>query len=264
MRRSMTRKAVTLALFMALSGGRAHAQVGGDHHVLVLLVNFQDDTSEPITPADARTTFFDGSNSMSAFYAEASYGLLSLSGDVRGWYTLSMNCPLTNYDSAVLDAAVQMADPDVSFPSYQHLILYSPYVSGCSTRPHSVTVTLNTADGPVTLTVAYVFSGYSPGTSWHELGHGLGLVHGGSLTCANGVVDSSCSELEYGDSIDVMGGGFYSGHPSAYHKEKLGGLAPLAVRGNGAFQLDALETPSTGVQALKILRSTSGANTTYY
>src|SRR5882724_3160107 len=57
----------------------------GGQLTLVMLVNFQDNTSQPYTSSQAATAIFTDAN---AFVLENSYLQTSLTGTVVGWYTL--------------------------------------------------------------------------------------------------------------------------------------------------------------------------------
>jgi MG2 domain-containing protein/alpha-galactosidase-like protein/gametolysin peptidase M11 len=105
----------------------------------------------------------------------------------------------------------------------------------------------------------------------HELGHNLGLSHSHALDCGSAVIGSSCTAIEYGDELDIMGDG--PSHFNAYQKERLGwlnyGTSPpiTTVQANGTYALDPYETTGTNPKALKILKSTdptTGAQTYYY
>ncbi|MDL2718793.1 MAG: hypothetical protein PT977_13655, partial [Acidobacteriota bacterium] len=55
----------------------------GAKRVLVILVNFTDDSSfNPTTVSNTQNLFFGPSGSVAGYYAEASYGLVSMTGDV--------------------------------------------------------------------------------------------------------------------------------------------------------------------------------------
>jgi len=67
----------------------------GVQRALVVLVEFQD-VKHVKTPEEIRSTALDRLN---AYYREISYGKVSISGDVYGWYTLSNTMSFYGHDS---------------------------------------------------------------------------------------------------------------------------------------------------------------------
>jgi immune inhibitor A len=61
--------------------------VQGIRRALVLLVDFADREGQA-TPDDFQQHLFNGSGSLTEYYAEVSYGALNLQGDVFGWFHL--------------------------------------------------------------------------------------------------------------------------------------------------------------------------------
>ena len=68
---------------------RRLASVSGQQRLLVLLVNFTNDRSEPWTPAQVANIVFNDPNSVAAYEAEQSTGRITVTGDVRGWFQLA-------------------------------------------------------------------------------------------------------------------------------------------------------------------------------
>jgi hypothetical protein len=104
------------------------------------------------------------------------------------------------------------------------------------------------------------------------MGHNLGLYHSNAWECGTTTLGSSCSSIEYGDTVDTMGNPS-SGHFNAFQKERLGwlnyGSSPpiTTVQTSGVYALDPYETANTNPKALKILKSTdatTGKKTWYY
>src|SRR5262249_28611671 len=86
------------SLFVASNGfkavGRrtaAAADASGTHRVLVLLVNFQDKNTQPFTTSDIYAREFTNSDSVNQYYQQESFGKVSLTGEVHGWYTIPVN-----------------------------------------------------------------------------------------------------------------------------------------------------------------------------
>src|SRR4051794_26166156 len=106
---------------------RTYATVSpGPRKVAVVLVNFTNDTSQPWTPAQAASTMFTAPGSVNQYFQEESYGAVSMTGDVYGWYTLPMTnsgCAVNTWASAANTAA---ANAGVNLSSYQHVIYAFP------------------------------------------------------------------------------------------------------------------------------------------
>ena len=156
----------------------------GEQQVIVILVNFQDNTSQPFSVAMANDVVF---NQMNAYYSEASYQKAWLTGTVVGWYTLPMtigtSCPPT---SQILNEAVKAADPNVNFNNYGRIIVMFPgisvcYYGGVATLGKG---TVNTNDGTISASTVWINSNYLIlSTIGHEFGHNLGLLHARDFDC---------------------------------------------------------------------------------
>jgi hypothetical protein len=232
----------------------------GDQPTAVLLVNFQDDTSEPFTPAEAHQVVF---TDVDAFYRENSQNQTWLSGDVFGYFTLPMSASSCNLNMMgdLADQAALTSGVDVT--TYQHVV-YVLLEPGCG----------------------FVGASYLGGKRiWsnaalqmkviaHEMGHNFGLYHSHALSCTPNIIGNNCTTLEYGDLFDVMGDTTGS-HFNAYQKERLGYLNQGAsqrityVQTPGTYVIAPYEDTSdpNSVKALKILSQTdptTGTNTYYY
>jgi hypothetical protein len=225
----------------------------GPRKVAVLLFNFTNDTSQPWTPAQAAATMFTGPGSVNQYFQEESYGAISMTGDVYGWYTL----PMTNSGCAVGDwakaANTAAASAGVNLAGYQHVIYAFPFASSCYWS--------GLAEMPGSR--VWINGYFMLQTLGHELSHNLGVHHASSLTCLNGgsrvAYSNSCSYSEYGDPFDIMGSG--ARQTSVYHKGQIGWLDPLAqqtITTSGTYTISPMEWLSGGVQALRIPRGSSG------
>jgi hypothetical protein len=230
----------------------------GPHRVLVILVNFQDKATQPITPAAALEVI---SGVTSDYFRENSFGQTSLSADVYGWYTIPLSS--TGCDTTAIanyaDQAAAAAGAVLS--NYQHIMYEFPQ-NACSF----------TGRAGVGSARSWINEWFELGIVGHELGHNYGLFHSRSLDCGTQVIGTSCTVSEYGDTFDLMGGA-QSSHFNAFQKERLGWLGagvspPIAeVAASGTFRLDPYATPGSGPKALKILKSVdaaTGQRTWYY
>jgi hypothetical protein len=220
--------------------------------VAVLLFNFTNDTSQPITTASAQTTVFTATNSSNAFWKEVSFGARSLvgknaaTGDVYGWFTISATnttCDYSNWGTAARNAA---AAAGVDLSGYDHIVHYFPRASSCS------------FSGVGQLPGKYTWiNGSGAQTISHELGHNFGLHHASSDVCTSGSthvsISSTCTLNEYGDPFDVMGSGFR--HENAYQKGRLGFFEAsnmVTATATGDFDVVPIEQKATGIQSLRV------------
>lgn len=230
--------------------------------VAVILANFSNNTSQPLTPAAALALVFGGTQSPNAYFKEASFGIRSLvgklspAGDVFGWYTIPAGNSPCDYSAwgAAARAAAQSAG--VVLTGYDHIIHYFPHSASCGWS----------GVGQVPGKYTWI-NGSSAQTIAHELGHNFGAHHASSYTCtdASGMrvpISSTCTTSEYGNPFDVMGRGYR--HMTAFNKGRIGFLEPentTTVTADGTFTVAPLEQKSTQTQALRI---PINATTAYY
>ena len=171
-----------------------------NRRVAVIAFNFSNNTAQPWTNAAIETRFFGASNSVNAYFKDASYGQMTFSGDVFGWYTIAATDATCSATSTWATQAKNVATAaGANLGGYDHVAFVFPKSSACS----------------------WAGLAYMPGReSWnngtlsvrvagHELAHNLGIHHAASLSCtSNGTrvtLSSSCTETEYGDPFDIMG-----------------------------------------------------------
>jgi len=235
----------------------------GEQRTLVILVNFQDNPIQPYTPSDAQGVVF---GTTSNFFLENSYGQMWLTGDVVGWYTIRLDG--TTCDSGAIatyaEAAASAAGVDLS--AYVHRVYAFPSNAACGFAGAA------TVGGSPSRAWINGPDSMSLGTAGHELGHNLGLLHSHSLVCDGTTMVGTCTTLEYGDGLDVMGWS-PSGHFNAFQKERLGwlnygGSPPITtVTASATYQLAPYESTDNNPKALKLLKRTdptTGAREWYY
>ncbi len=247
----------------------------GTADILVLLIEFTDVVHEPTHDQTFFDRFFNdsspGAPSMRAFYAEASYGALTINATiVPMWFVSSRTMSYYGQDgSSGVDAAngpiynlvteaVRTADPFVNFTAFDtdhngvvdHLMIVH---AGAGQESHANQTDLIwshswVVGGPSLIVDGVQVSGYtmvsedSPlGVSVHEFGHDLGLPD---------LYDTDYSSDGAG-IWDVMSQGVWNGAPrgsspamfSAWSKIRLGWLTPTY----GPFDF-AADTPIPAIE----------------
>ncbi|ELA9343515.1 cadherin-like domain-containing protein [Vibrio parahaemolyticus] len=222
----------------------------GQQDTLVMLLNFKENPNDrPITSEEAHALVFGEVND---FYQENSYGKTWLSGQVVGWYTLSVSNQVCDYPSVQAEADKMARADGVVLEDYQRII-YIMTQSGCAGGGSATT-------GKTFPSRAYIDGTLSARVIAHEFGHNLGLSHAKALDCGDASVSNNCSVIEYGDSYDVMGTPDM-GYINTYYKERMGWLndaeSPniLTAIQDGLYEIAEYETQDiTQNIALKIPR----------
>lgn len=257
--------------------GIASAVTSGVESTIV--ISLRTATSTPsCTNAVLDSAVFTGSNSVSAYYTENSYGLISVTGTVVGPYTISLGHeaaldpngkPMLNEGEEetcrrptwASDADAAATAAGVNLSAYQHKVYIEPpetaslcHSEGYSDAPDAPRVWVRGDHCDSRLLIA------------HELGHNFGLGHASSPTA------------EYGDGSSIMGlapvmnplipaNWHDTPHFNAPEKIQLGWVPTNNVQTvtvGGRYRVAFLETASADVQALKIHGANSGANNYYF
>lgn len=227
----------------------------GTKRVAVVLINFSNDTSQPYTPTFAAGVAFNNANAVAAYYATTSYGQLTLTGDVLGWYTIpatNANCAISTWASEANTAATAAG---VALSGYDNVVYAFPTAASCPwgglAQMPGRSSWLNGAGAMSLRTMA------------HELGHNFGTHHASTLNCTEAGVRvslatsaGSCTPNEYGDPFTVMGQSNQYEHTN-YSRGNFGWLQSAntgTVTTPGDYTLSP--TGSTSASAIKALRMT--------
>lgn len=261
-RRARMLLAAALVLLAPFAAADATPATTGEQKTAVILVNFQDRATQPISVDAAHALVF---GRVSDFYWEASYQKTFLSGATFGWFTLPVSSASCDVGLIAREADKAATAAGVDLAAYDRLIYLAPQ-NACSVAGYN--------NGP----------GVWPSRTWlitdrvdarlvaHELGHNFGLSHSMATDCGSAALGGSCTTYSYGDLADTMGSGD-TPHFNAFQKETLGwldasGQPPIThVAASGRYVLAPLETAGTGARALRIPRGidpASGQMNYYY
>ena len=236
----------SLAQIKTISSAQtANIQSTGLKKVAVILINFQNDTSEPWTAADIRSNVFTGVTSVNKYFQEVSSDATSLEGKVRsdgdifGFYTIPYNntgCNYSTWGDAGLAAAV-LDGNDLS--GYDHIIY------GWANTPDCWWSGMGQINGPL----IWIDGAFNPAVTAHELGHNFGEFHASSYSCTDSgggrvPISSSCTASEYGDPFSVMGVAYDQRHMHNFNKGNLGYLSTadtITAAVDGDFTLKSSE-----------------------
>lgn len=246
---------------LAVGNGRTDAQVTeavaattGDRRVAVLLVKFGPGDPEPFTVAQAQQVIFSNANSVANYFAEESYGLLNVTGDVFGYFSISINQAACDYTDIAAKSRAAAAAAGVNLAGYTQVQFVHNYLASCGWSG------LGYLPGSET----WLNQALSLRVSSHELSHNFGVHHASSMSCSEGGVRvslsasaSNCSSSEYGDPFSVMG----AASTRHTHNQQLASLGWLAggdlqtVSSNGTYTLASADGPGGGApRAVRIAR----------
>jgi MYXO-CTERM domain-containing protein len=203
---------------------------------------------DEMTVEDMRERLFTGETSTAAYYWESSYATHDLAGEVFGWYQIPSpgNCD----EEAIAEGALNAAEAaGVDIESFDQTLFYFPQTDQCQWSG------LGAVGQPTNPSGGSWYNG-SAGcvVLAQEIGHNYGLAH--SRLCMNLPEGEECSEYdEYGDVFCPLGRGCYQ--MNAVQKGLMGWFSGCNIVTSGAsasFTLQPFETPSEGLQALRVPR----------
>ena len=230
----------------------------GSKRIAVVLMNFSNDQSEPYTRQYAQGIAFDNTDSVAAYYAENSWGQLSISGEVFGWYTVPEANTSCGYGAWATSATAAASAAGVDLGAYDHVVFAFPYVSSCAWGGMATLPGRSSwLNGPNSMSLR---------TMAHELGHNFGTHHASALSCTeNGVrvaISATCTTSEYGDPFSVMGGARHY-HHTAFSRANFGWLDKAdakTVTSDGVYSFAPIEVDDPlNPSVLRIPRANTGS-----
>ncbi|MBI2781231.1 MAG: hypothetical protein HYX55_05490 [Chloroflexi bacterium] len=193
---------------LAVGGNKADASVQtvaaastGAKKLAVLLLKFADTDPEPYTVAQAQGVIFGNSNSVANYFAEESYGQMTVTGDVFGYFVISVNTAACDYTDVGNKARAAAAAAGIDLSTYTQI----QYVHNALPCGWSGLAYVPGRD-------SWLNQALGLRVSAHELSHNYGVHHASTMSCTVGGVRvtlsanaADCTSSEYGDPFSVMG-----------------------------------------------------------
>ena len=222
----------------------------GTTSVLVILAKWSGAAATSVTQSSATSVFFTGTKNDNAYFREASYGALGISGRVTPWVTIQApgGADCYSYMNDIMTRArlkAQALGSTYDYTRYHRTVVFFPkcagtYAAGWANQPGNK---------------VWINGVMNIGVTVHEMGHNYGLWHANAWRCTSGGVPvttgGSCHSEEYGDPFDAMAAGNDGGHFNGVEKDRLGWLTnrKRAVNGTSttpsSFTLAPLEKNTT-------------------
>lgn len=231
----------------------------GAQRTLAILVNFQDaPTVKPWTASEVNSMVF---GSVSDFFKENSSQQTWLTGNVAGWYTIPVSSNSCDGFAIQNGAKAAAQAGGYNLANYDRFVYIFPQNSACGYSGMGQVGAFPSS--------AWIHNSMTLRTIGHEMGHNLGLYHAHSRDCGSTTLGSTCTNQDYGDTVDIMGYTGTVGHFNGFNKERLGWLASgnvVNVASSGTFAIKPNSAATTGAKLLKIANGTdsSGAASYYY
>lgn len=199
---------------------------------------------EMYEPRELGELFFVHPHGTDAFYREASYGEVSLSGSVVGWLESFEGEVSADEMFEARDSYFELATPHIDYGDYDVVVLVGMAHTGGRQTGWRFGNTITVSEGRYTVGIIYMINStvlravtdrryggtILPAKPWpHELGHTLGLGHATSIWCTDAVFCEDPEVHAYGDIFNYMGAGEFASHPDVLQKLRLGWLTDAQV-----------------------------------
>jgi hypothetical protein len=235
--------------FGALAALPILTPVIGVQKTLVVVLETQESASHFTTAQLHNIMFSKTGRSINTLYQAASFGTVSIEGNVIGPFIVSIP-DICDGSSLQRQADKQAVAAGINISDYNHIVYMMPNEMQ-SICPFSGTAELGGSHG-----LAWINTGlFSPDNTMinylleHELGHRLNMQHAQGIR-SDGTVN------EYGDYSCVMGGLFNLVEFNVPHRIQAGWL-PLTnvqqVKVSGVYQVSFAEQMVNQIQALQII-----------
>lgn len=236
---------------LAVGPAKADAQVQapaaastGAKKLAVLLLKFSESQSEPWTVAQANGIVFSNNNSVANYFAEESYGLMTVSGDVFGYFVISIDTSACNYTDIGNKARTAATNAGVNLSTYTQIQYVFPNLSSCGWAGLAYVPGRD----------SWINNALNLRVSGHELSHNYGVHHASTMSCTEGGVRvtlsataSNCTSSEYGDPFSIMG----SSSTRHTHSQQLASMGWISggdlqtITSAGTYQIGAAEDASS-------------------
>lgn len=255
--------AVVLAAFLSTASPATAAQATTVIRTAVVVVNYTDEDAQVDDAVKTSLTnmMFGASNSVNAFYREASDGAVAfepLTGQpsVLGPWDIPMSGTCTNHLGPLATHTKNaLTAHGITESQYQRVsIIFPNHRLDCGT-----------ANGQMPGNITWIPDTFLNGPSaiTHEHGHNFGFDHVETIRCTAGTLTNCATVTDYGDAT-VMGGGGYDSALTAPELMHMGWLPTATIQqvgsGTGTYTLKPLHATAAtaGTRALVLDTGTSG------
>lgn len=239
-------------------------QIAGDHHTLVMLVDFNDKkTTDTTSVAQVTGHMYTDEKSMRQNFLESSFSQTNFVPDTNedgtpDVYTVQLNYNAGNackYNQWANDAKAAAAAQGIDTSLYRHFMFVLPNNANCGWGGLAHLGCGSSCHTWIKWNAKIVYA--------HELGHNLGMHHASTDPNNDGAVNS-----EYGDHSGIMGNGGYR-QVNAPHRIQMNWYAAYSnnikvFSNSGRVKLFSLDKLPEGSKKQIAIVNKEGMNHGYY